>query len=84
MRHLASHHVETVRRRTLIMEGELARVAEAMESKDLASSVPSVPNNAMSHSTMASAAAREIKRTLPLKMQASKDMSKFLVSGDGS
>jgi len=33
----------------------------------------------MTHSTIASATAREIRKKLPLKMQASKDMTKFLV-----
>jgi hypothetical protein len=35
----------------------------------------------MSHSTTASATARKNSKALPLKMQASKDMTKFLVVG---
>ena len=61
------------------MEDELARGAVATELEELASSEPVERKNVMTHSTIASATAREIRKTNPLKMQASKDMTKFLI-----
>jgi hypothetical protein len=58
------------------MVDELARGAEA-------SSVPFERNNVISHSPIASATARVIRRALPLNMQTSKDMTKFLVFEGG-
>jgi hypothetical protein len=53
--------------------------AAATKLEELAPSLRFEPKIVMTHSTTASAMARENSRALPLKMQASKDMTEFLV-----